>query len=148
MIKEGEKAPDFSLESSDGKVLARKSFRFTKNSYQSQVATEVGDGGAPVPHLIEWRGGFGDMTVPSPVAAQQCGVVSSRAFRLGLRSRLSVPRHASRSILPSSSSSASAVATNAFVTDIIRWRLHRLAWREDYLSEISQTAGCFHKYLK
>src|SRR5438046_10432030 len=68
-----------------------------------------------------------------PVAAQQCGVVSSRAFRLGLRSRLSVPRSVSRSILPSSSFSASAVATNAFVTDIIRWRLHRLAWREDCL---------------
>jgi YidC/Oxa1 family membrane protein insertase len=55
---------------SDGKTFARKSFHFTKDSYQSQVSTEVSDNGVPVPHLIEWRGGFGDMTVPSPAAAQ------------------------------------------------------------------------------
>ena len=28
------------------------------------------DNGVPVPHLLAWRGGFGDMTVPSPSAAQ------------------------------------------------------------------------------
>ena len=55
---------------SDGKTFARKSFHFTKDSYQSQISTEVTDNGVPVPHLIEWRGGFGDMTVPSPAAAQ------------------------------------------------------------------------------
>ena len=55
---------------SDGKTFARKSFHFTRDSYQSQVSTEVTDSGVPVPHLIEWRGGFGDMTVPSPAAAQ------------------------------------------------------------------------------
>jgi len=61
---------EISFEYSDGKVSARKTFHFTKNAYQSQVTTEVHSGGVPVPHLIQWRGGFGDMTVPSPVAAQ------------------------------------------------------------------------------
>ena len=59
-----------SFEFSDGKLLSRKSFQFGKNSYQSQVSTEVSSSGVPVPHLIAWRGGFGDMSVPSPAAAQ------------------------------------------------------------------------------
>src|SRR5262249_15190583 len=59
------------FEFSDGKAFSRKSFHFTKDSYLSQVASEVTDNGVPVPHLLAWRGGFGDMTVPSPAAAQQ-----------------------------------------------------------------------------
>ena len=58
------------FEFSDGKVFARKIFQFAKDRYLAQVTTEVTDNGAPVPHLIAWRGGFGDMTVPSPSAAQ------------------------------------------------------------------------------
>jgi YidC/Oxa1 family membrane protein insertase len=69
-VKRSPDGLEASFEFSDGKVLARKTFHFAKNSYQSQITTEVSDGGAPVPHLIEWRGGFGDMTVPSPAAAQ------------------------------------------------------------------------------
>jgi YidC/Oxa1 family membrane protein insertase len=69
-IKRSGDGLEVNFEFSDGKVAARKSFRFAKNSYQSQVSSEVTDGGTPVPNLIEWRGGFGDMTVPSPAAAQ------------------------------------------------------------------------------
>ena len=51
------------FEFSDGKKYCRKSFRFSKNSYMSQVTTEVNENGVPTQHLIDWRGGFGDATV-------------------------------------------------------------------------------------
>jgi YidC/Oxa1 family membrane protein insertase len=59
-----------SYQFSDGRVSASKSFRFTRDSYQSQVATEVRQDGKPLPHAVEWRGGFGDMAVPNPTANQ------------------------------------------------------------------------------
>ena len=57
-------------EFSDGKNFCRKSFRFGKNSYLAQVTSEVTQNGAPVPHEIEWRGGFGDSTVLNRIAEQ------------------------------------------------------------------------------
>ncbi|HUS08519.1 MAG TPA: membrane protein insertase YidC [Bryobacteraceae bacterium] len=59
-------APDglgIDYEFADGQNTARKSFRFTRNSYLAQLTTEVLQGTAAVPHLIAWRGGFGDSTV-------------------------------------------------------------------------------------
>ncbi|HLK21531.1 MAG TPA: membrane protein insertase YidC [Bryobacteraceae bacterium] len=50
-------------EFSDGKYYAKKTVRFAKNSYLSQITTEVKINGTPAPHQIEWRGGFGDATV-------------------------------------------------------------------------------------
>jgi YidC/Oxa1 family membrane protein insertase len=69
-MKPAEDGLGIDFEFSDGKVSARKTFRFAKDSYESHVTTEMTQGGVPIPHLIEWRGGFGDMTVPSPAAAQ------------------------------------------------------------------------------
>ncbi|HVP48200.1 MAG TPA: membrane protein insertase YidC [Bryobacteraceae bacterium] len=57
-----------SYEYSDGSVVARKTFRFQKSQYIAQVSTEVSENGAPVPHLIAWRGGFGDPSVINPSA--------------------------------------------------------------------------------
>jgi YidC/Oxa1 family membrane protein insertase len=51
---------------SDGHTSVRKTFRFQKNSYLSKITTEVTIDGKPVPHRIEWRGGFGDLTVDNP----------------------------------------------------------------------------------
>lgn len=48
---------------SDGKVRARKEFKFGKDSYLSQVSAEVVEGGRTVPSWISWRGGFGDFAV-------------------------------------------------------------------------------------
>jgi YidC/Oxa1 family membrane protein insertase len=53
-------------EFSDGHTTVRKVFRFQKNSYLLQVSTEATIDGKPVPHMIEWRGGFGDLTVGNP----------------------------------------------------------------------------------
>ncbi len=58
-------------EYSDGAIHCVKTFRFAKNSYLSQVTSEVTRNGAGVPHLLEWRGGFGDLTVQNRTSAQQ-----------------------------------------------------------------------------
>jgi YidC/Oxa1 family membrane protein insertase len=55
-------------EFSNGKTTARKSFRFEKNSYLSQVSSEVLEGATRIPHLLAWRGGFGDSKVVNAAA--------------------------------------------------------------------------------
>lgn len=58
-------------EYTDGHTLVRKTFRFEKNSYKGQVTTEVAIDGKAVAHQIQWRGGFGDLTVAAPAANQR-----------------------------------------------------------------------------
>jgi YidC/Oxa1 family membrane protein insertase len=58
-------------EFSDGHTAVRKTFRFQKNSYLSQVTAEVSVDGKPVRSMIEWRGGFGDLTVSNPASSQR-----------------------------------------------------------------------------
>ena len=50
-------------EFSDGANYAKKTFRFTPNGYLTQISTEVSHNGAPLQHMIAWRGGFGDPAV-------------------------------------------------------------------------------------
>jgi len=57
-------------EFSDGRVAARKSFRFRKDKYLCEVSTELAQVGVAVPHLLTWRGGFGDTTVQNAAATQ------------------------------------------------------------------------------
>ncbi len=57
-------------EFSDGKYYAKKTLRFSKNSYLSQITTEVKLNGTPAVHQIEWRGGFGDATILNRVSEQ------------------------------------------------------------------------------
>lgn len=57
-------------EFSDGRVSARKSFHFAE-SYLSRIASEVSIAGASVPHLLTWRGGFGDPTVQNAPTAER-----------------------------------------------------------------------------
>ena len=49
-----------SFEYSDGHAVFRKSFHFSANSYLSQIGSEVVINGVSTPHLLAWRGGFGD----------------------------------------------------------------------------------------
>ena len=58
-------------EFSDGHTSVRKVFRFQKNSYRSEITTEVSIDGRPVPHLIQWRGGFGDLAVANAPGANR-----------------------------------------------------------------------------
>ena len=55
----------------DGHVTVRKVFRFQKNSYISKVSTAVTMDGTPIPNMIQWRGGFGDLTVSNPAGDQR-----------------------------------------------------------------------------
>jgi len=65
------------FEYSDRTLAARKEFRFEHNSYVAQVFSEVTNAGAPVPHQLAWRGGFGDQTVVD--AYQTATVVTATA---------------------------------------------------------------------
>jgi YidC/Oxa1 family membrane protein insertase len=58
-------------EFSNGHLAAKKVFRFAKNSYVAHVTTEVTMDGKPIRHMIEWRGGFGDLTLPAPAVAEK-----------------------------------------------------------------------------
>jgi YidC/Oxa1 family membrane protein insertase len=50
-------------EYSDGQTAVRKSLRFGKDTYRSQITSEVDAPGAALPHYLVWRGGFGDPTI-------------------------------------------------------------------------------------
>jgi YidC/Oxa1 family membrane protein insertase len=56
---------------SDGSTVVRKTFRFQKNSYLTQVTSEVRSNGQPIDHMLEWRDGFGDFTLANPAANQK-----------------------------------------------------------------------------
>src|SRR5579883_945888 len=55
---------------SDGHTAVRKSFRFQKNSYLATVTSAVTADGKPIQAMLEWRGGFGDLTVANPASDQ------------------------------------------------------------------------------
>ena len=56
-------------EYADGNTVARKSLRFHKDRYLTQFSSEVTLEGAGLPHLVAWRGGFGDPAVPNAAAS-------------------------------------------------------------------------------
>ncbi|MBK5291263.1 MAG: membrane protein insertase YidC [Acidobacteriia bacterium] len=49
---------------------ARKIFQFKKDSYLTEVSSTLMHKGQPKPHLLSWRGGFGDETVIGAAASQ------------------------------------------------------------------------------
>ncbi|MCW5964015.1 MAG: membrane protein insertase YidC [Bryobacterales bacterium] len=48
---------------SNGTWTFRKVFEIEESSYRARVRSEVMNGQSPVPHLLAWRGGFGDSSV-------------------------------------------------------------------------------------
>jgi YidC/Oxa1 family membrane protein insertase len=57
-VSNGGDSIDF--EYSDGRTRIHKSFEFTKDTYLSTVKSFVLDNGTDLPHVLTWRGGFGD----------------------------------------------------------------------------------------
>lgn len=55
---------------SNGAVTATKSFRFDPRLYKSVYSSEVAENGQGKPHLLGWRGGFGDRTAHNAAATQ------------------------------------------------------------------------------
>jgi YidC/Oxa1 family membrane protein insertase len=60
----------FDFEFSNSTVVARKSFRFLKDSYLAQVNSSIAQDGVGLPHFLAWRGGFGDRSVQGSVSQQ------------------------------------------------------------------------------
>jgi YidC/Oxa1 family membrane protein insertase len=56
---------------SDGHTTVRKVFRFQKNSYLSTVSCEVAVDAKPIPGAMQWRGGFGDLTLSNAASNQR-----------------------------------------------------------------------------
>jgi YidC/Oxa1 family membrane protein insertase len=52
-----------SFQNTSGAIRCTKTFRFRKNSYLSTMTSEVKQNDTYLPHLLEWRGGFGDFKV-------------------------------------------------------------------------------------
>ncbi len=57
-------------EYSDGRTHATKTFALERNGYMVQYSDDVTLNGAGLAHLVEWRGGFGDMAVQSAAGQQ------------------------------------------------------------------------------
>jgi YidC/Oxa1 family membrane protein insertase len=50
------------FEYSDGRTSARKVFQFDEKMYRAELESVVTENGRELPHLVAWRGGFGDRT--------------------------------------------------------------------------------------
>ena len=70
---------------SDGKTTIHKSIVFGATPYLAEVHSEVLYNGTPVPHLLIWRGGFGDETVRN--ASGQQHTVHFEAISAKLKDR-------------------------------------------------------------
>jgi len=55
---------------SDGKTTIHKSFVFDRDSYLAEVKSQVLENNTPVPHLLMWRGGFGDPKVRNAASTE------------------------------------------------------------------------------
>ncbi|MCW5982942.1 MAG: membrane protein insertase YidC [Bryobacteraceae bacterium] len=69
-VRRTEGQPGVDFEYSTGAASFRKSFQFREDSYLIEVTSEALENGRPVPHLLAWRAGFGDTTVPHASTVQ------------------------------------------------------------------------------
>lgn len=58
------------FEFASGTTRAKKTFRFLRDSYLSEISSEISEAGRRLSHYLLWRGGFGDSSVVSAAAAQ------------------------------------------------------------------------------
>ena len=67
------KQPDplrLEFEYSDGNVLARKTFQFEQKAYRLMITSDLVQGTQGLPHLLSWRGGFGERTAHNEASQQ------------------------------------------------------------------------------
>jgi YidC/Oxa1 family membrane protein insertase len=58
------------FEYSNNGVSAKKTLEFQPDGYLTQITSEVRQNGNPVPHLLTWRGGFGDFAAQNASGMQ------------------------------------------------------------------------------
>lgn len=73
------------FEFSDGRMDVKKSFRFLKDSYMVSVDSVVTQNGAPLPHALSWRGGFGDSTANNALTDQHALFYDSANSKLNVK---------------------------------------------------------------
>jgi YidC/Oxa1 family membrane protein insertase len=67
---------------SDGKTTIHKSFQFGQDSYLAEVKSQVLLNNTPVPHVLMWRGGFGDQKVRSAASTEHTVRYDASASKL------------------------------------------------------------------
>jgi YidC/Oxa1 family membrane protein insertase len=72
---------NLTFEFSDGRMDVKKTFEFGKESYLARVTSQASQNGVLLPHLVEWRGGFGDETIVNPALAQHALLFDPNAPR-------------------------------------------------------------------
>jgi YidC/Oxa1 family membrane protein insertase len=70
-VKETDDHLGLDFDFSDGKYSVNKSFRFLTDSYLAKVTSEVVGPNGALPHMLEWRGGFGDPTVRNAASTER-----------------------------------------------------------------------------
>ena len=81
--KDGE---SLSLEFAGNGIHARKILQFDPANYVFSLQTALTKDGKPVPHYIDWRGGFGDQSIPQDPAKKNAVYQTDSAFkRVNLR---------------------------------------------------------------
>jgi len=73
------------FEFSDGRLDVKKSFRFLPKSYLVAVDSTVTQNGAPLPHSLAWRGGFGDSTENNAITNQHALYYDSANSKLNVK---------------------------------------------------------------
>ena len=71
VAKPGGDGTSITYEFSDGKTTATKNFVFQRDGYMVKFSDDVRLNGAGIPHLVQWRGGFGDMAVNGAAGHQE-----------------------------------------------------------------------------
>jgi YidC/Oxa1 family membrane protein insertase len=64
-VKKSEDGLGVEFEFSNTRTTVKKILRFQKSGFLASLSSELTDSGVPVPHLLAWRGGFGDLAVPN-----------------------------------------------------------------------------------
>ncbi|MBV8832212.1 MAG: membrane protein insertase YidC [Acidobacteriaceae bacterium] len=70
---------------SDGKTTVRKTFQFSRDSYLSNIRSEVLRGDTPIPNVLMWRGGFGDQKVRNAALSQHTVRYDTAAGKLNTK---------------------------------------------------------------
>jgi YidC/Oxa1 family membrane protein insertase len=73
------------FEFSDGRIDVKKSFHFLQDSYLVAVNSTVTQNGAPLPHSLAWRGGFGDSTESNAITNQHALYYDSANSKLNVK---------------------------------------------------------------
>ncbi|HTP87845.1 MAG TPA: membrane protein insertase YidC [Bryobacteraceae bacterium] len=133
-----------SFEYSDGHSVFRKAFHFTKDSYLSRVRSEAIVNGAPTPHLLAWRGGFGDETNYAAAATQHTvfyDLEDTGTFHSGGKLRTQSAKDAKKGTLTDRGNYSFAGIQDTYFTAVFLERQGGHMELDTYSDDVSNTPG-------